>query len=207
MKAKPDRPVLVTGFEPFGGDGVNPSQEVVRRLEGWCAHVHGVVLPVEFGRCLERLDAALQELQPEIVIALGLGATRTELSVERIAINLDDARIADNAGQQPVDTPVIAGAPAAHFSTLPVKAIVAALREAGVPAGLSMSAGSFVCNHLFYGLAHRIAGGAGPRRGGFIHLPSLGTMPLHTMVAGVQIAIDTCLTREHDLHTPGGSID
>jgi pyroglutamyl-peptidase len=199
--------VLVTGFEPFGDHAVNPSHDVIRRLEGWRADVQGVVLPVEFGRCVERLDEALQRLKPDTVIALGVGPTRTDLSIERIAINLDDARIPDNAGRQPLDTPVLPGAPAAYFSTLPVKAIVAALCEAGLPASLSLTAGSYVCNHLFFALAHRVASAAGPRRAGFIHLPSAATLPLERMVAGVQIAVETCLHTGDDLQSAGGRID
>jgi len=193
--------LLLTAFEPFGGDTINPSQEIVRRLEGSHPDIATLVLPCAFDDALAVLDAALARLAPDVVIALGQAAERAEISVERIAVNLSDARIADNAGRQPVDTPVVADGPPAYFSTLPVKAIIAALNDAGIPAAQSLSAGSFVCNHVFYGLAHRIAAGTGPRSGGFIHLPCLPEqaasgrpgMALETMLAGVQLAIETAL--------------
>jgi len=193
--------LLVTGFEPFGNDAVNPSEEIVHRLEGWWSDVATLVLPCRFDHALDALDDTLARTRAEVVIALGQASGRTEIAVERIAINLNDARIADNAGCQPIDEPVIAGGPPAYFSTLPVKAVVAALNDAGIPAALSLSAGSFVCNHVFYGLAHRIAAGVGPRRGGFIHLPCLPEqaapdrpgMALETMLAGVKLAIETAL--------------
>lgn len=195
--------LLLTAFEPFGGDAINPSQEIVRRLEGSRPDVATLVLPCVFDDALSALDDALARHAPDVVIALGQAADRAEINVERIAVNLSDARIADNAGKQPIDSPVIADGPPAYFSTLPVKAIVAALNGAGIPAALSLSAGSFVCNHVFYGLAHRIAAGGGPRRGGFIHLPCLPEqatpgrpgMALETMLAGVQLAVETTLAQ------------
>jgi pyroglutamyl-peptidase len=120
-------------------------------------------LPCVFGQSLQVLQGALQAHDPAVVLALGLAAGRSDLSVERVAINVDDARIPDNAGAQPVDEPVIAGAPDAYFSRLPIKAIVAALREAGLPASVSQSAGTFVCNHVFFGLMHMLAAPPPPR--------------------------------------------
>ncbi|MFM1856035.1 MAG: hypothetical protein RLZ83_1344, partial [Pseudomonadota bacterium] len=173
----PTRPrILLTGFEPFGGDPVNPSALVCQALHGQpVAHatVHTVELPCVFGRALQVLDQVLAETSPVLVIALGLAAGRGEISVERAALNIDDARIPDNAGAQPVDVPVVPGGPAAWFSTLPVKAIVAALRQAGLPAAVSQTAGTFVCNHVFYGLQHRLAGSG--VRSGFIHVPLIDT--------------------------------
>lgn len=175
--------ILLSGFEPFGGDVVNPSWEIAARLDGETvtdeagtplARVRSVRLPCVFGEALEALDAALARHRPGAVLALGLDASRTDVAVERVALNIDDARIPDNRGRQPVDQPVCPGAPAAYWSGLPVKAIVRALNEAGVPASVSNSAGSFVCNHVFFGLAHRLAGGSGSSAavpGGFIHVP------------------------------------
>ena len=210
--------LLVTGFEPFGGDALNPSREVARALDGIEIGGHrvaGRVLPCAFGAAQAALAAALDELRPSLVLALGLAAGRAELSFERVAINLVDARIADNAGAQPVDRPVLAGAPAAHFTRLPVKAIVAALLGAGVPAGLSLSAGSFVCNAVFFALLERLARRDGVR-GGFAHLPllpeqaaqhpGLPTLALATMVDGVRLALATALATREDLAAPGGSI-
>ena len=210
--------ILLTGFEPFGGDPVNPSALVCRALHGQrVAHatVHAVELPCVFGRALQALDEALAAHSPVLVLALGLAAGRGEISVERVAINIDDARIPDNAGAQPVDVPVVAGGPAAWFSTLPVKAIVAALRQAGLPAGVSQSAGTFVCNHVFYGLQHRLAGTG--VRSGFAHVPlldtqaaahpGLPTLPLADLVRGVRIALEVGLTHVGaDARVPGGAI-
>jgi len=153
------RRILVTGFAPFGGEAVNPSwlvaQALHRRQIAGC-RVQAVELPCEFGTALDALDDALARWQPMLVLALGQAGGRAELSIERVAINVDDARIADNAGRQPVDVPVVARGPAAYFSTLPIKAMVAGVRQAGIAAVVSQTAGTFVCNHVFYGLQHRL---------------------------------------------------
>lgn len=210
--------VLVTGFEPFGGEAVNPSMQVALALDGAAVGGHRViarVLPCAFASALAALDAALDETRPALVLALGQAAGRCALSFERIAINLVDARIADNCGEQPIDVPVIGGAPAAYFGTLPVKAIVAALRGRGVPASLSLSAGSYVCNAVFFALMHRLHGRP-DARGGFVHLPLLPgqaarhagapCLPLELMVGGVKLAIETALAVRDDLRVAGGTI-
>ncbi len=151
--------VLITGFEPFGGETLNPSWEVVKQLDGMIIDNCRVVarqLPCVFGESLEVLNAAIDALQPSVVLAIGQAGGRVDVTVERVAINVDDARIPDNSGQQPVDAPVIEGGPAAWFSTLPVKAMVAAIREAGIPASVSQTAGTFVCNHVMYGLLNKL---------------------------------------------------
>ncbi len=210
--------ILLTGFEPFGGDALNPSGLVCRALHGQrVAHatVHAVELPCVFGRALQALDEALAATSPVLVLALGLAAGRGEISVERVAINVDDARIPDNAGAQPVDAPVVEGGPAAWFSTLPVKAIVAALRHAGLPAAVSQTAGTFVCNHVFYGLQHRLAGSG--VRSGFVHVPlldvqahdhpGLPTLALQEIVRGVRIALEVGLTHAGaDVALAAGSV-
>jgi pyroglutamyl-peptidase len=166
--------VLVTGFEPFGGDTVNPSWLAAERLAA--APPAGIEVRAEqlscvFGTAVEELRRAVARHEPGLVLCTGLAGGRSELSVERIAVNVDDARIPDNAGRQPVDEPVVPGGPAAYFSSLPVKACVAAIREAGLPASVSQTAGTFVCNHVFYGLAHLIATELPDLRGGFVHVP------------------------------------
>lgn len=209
--------VLLTGFEPFGGDKINPSQVIARALHDTTIAGHwlvGVTLPCEFGRSIAVLEQAIDEWRPALVLALGQAAGRAELSVERVAINVDDASIADNSGASPIDSPVVMGGPAAHFSTLPIKAIVAALRADGIQASVSQSAGSYVCNHLFYGLQHRLAGSG--TRSGFMHLPLLPeqaidragqpSLPLQTMLAGVRIAVATALATDRDLRSSGGAI-
>lgn len=166
--------ILVTGFEPFGGDVINPSWEVARALHGQViggATVQARCLPTTFAGAPAALDKALAVCRPQLVVALGVASGRAEISIERVAVNLIDARIPDNAGERPQDLPVRADGPAAYFSTLPVKAICHALRAAGHPAGLSLSAGGFICNQVFYELQHRLAGRG--LRSGFIHVPAL----------------------------------
>jgi pyroglutamyl-peptidase len=168
--------ILLAGFEPFDGETINPALEAARRLDGRLFGSYQVVargIPVVRNLCLEMLTATIRELDPEIVVALGQSGGRAEITPERVAINVDDYRIADNAGAQPVDVPVVAGGPVAYWSTLPIKDMVQAMLDAGVPAKVSNSAGTFVCNHLFYGLMHRLAAEGNTRRGGFIHVPYL----------------------------------
>lgn len=212
--------VLVTGFEPFEQDTVNPSWEVARALHGAViegAEVHAVQLPCVFGRAIERLDQALADVQPTLVIGLGLAGGRAEWTPERVAINVDDARIPDNAGGQPIDAPVVMDAPAAYFSTLPIKAIVHALRDAGVPASVSQTAGTFVCNHVFYAAMHAAARRGGAMRAGFIHIPYLPeqaarhdgapSLPLDLVVQALQLAAQQCLQSGADLREGGGQVD
>ncbi|GAP36904.1 pyrrolidone-carboxylate peptidase [Piscinibacter sakaiensis] len=168
--------LLLTGFEPFDGDTLNPSRDLAfalegRRVGGW--QVHALELPCRFDRAPAVLDAALARLAPSAVLAIGQAGGRAELSFERVAINLVDARIADNGGLRPAEAPVVAGAPAAYFARWPVKAMAAAARAAGVPAAVSYSAGTFVCNQVFFHLMHRLAGPAAALRGGFLHVPWL----------------------------------
>ena len=196
------RAILLAGFEPFGGETINPALEVARRLDGRCFGSYQVVtrgLPVVRTLCLEVLTSAIRELDPEIIVALGQASGRTEITPERVAINVDDYRIADNAGAQPVDVPVVAGGPVAYWSTLPIKAMTQAMLDAGVPAKVSNSAGTFVCNHLFYGLMHHLATEGDTRRGGFIHVPYLPeqavrlsgqpSMALEMIVIGLEAAL------------------
>jgi pyroglutamyl-peptidase len=172
--------ILVTGFEPFGGQSLNPSWEVARALHGLQlqgAQVTAVQLPCVFAQALPALQQALAHHRPDIVLALGQAEGRCDFSVERVAINVMDARIADNAGAQPIDVPVIAGGPAAYFSTLPIKSLVAGLKAAGFPASVSQTAGTFVCNQVFYALQHTLAGlGV---HSGFVHLPLLPEQAAH----------------------------
>ena len=212
--------VLLTGFEPFEQEAINPSWEAVRALDGWRlegAVVHARRISCVFGTALRELDAAIDELQPQLVLAVGQAGGRAELTPERVALNVDDGRICDNAGCQPIDLPVVAGAPAAYFSTLPIKAMVRDLRAAGIPAAVSNTAGTFVCNHLFFGLMHRIATRpVAGLRGGFIHSPclpeqvarrpGLPSMALDTVVAGLRIAIATALAVREDVRETGGQL-
>lgn len=166
--------VLLTGFEPFAGSDVNPSWQAVSLVAAAPpsgTEVTAVQLACVFGTALEELAAAVEEADPDLVLCVGQAGGRPGVTVERVAINVDDARIPDNAGRRPIDEPVVEGGPAAYFASLPVKACVAAVREAGIPAAVSQTAGTFVCNHVFYGLAHLIATERPALRGGFVHLP------------------------------------
>jgi pyroglutamyl-peptidase len=211
------RPLLVSGFEPFGGERVNPSADVTRALHGRTiggARVVGIVLPCVFGQSIETLRHAIDAHRPQLVLALGQAAGRDGFTLERVAINLDDARIADNAGAQPIDEPVLARGTAAHFTTLPIKAMAAALRNAGHTASVSYSAGTFVCNHVFYGLQQALRRRRGVRSG-FMHLPCLPeqaapptpNMPLATMVEGIALALATALAVHDDLAVSAGRLD
>lgn len=201
--------VLVTGFEPFGGDPANPSQEIARALDGRVLagrSVVGAVLPCVFGASAAELKRLLRAHRPEMVVCLGLAAGRTEVTPERVAINVDDARIADNAGAQPVDRAVVRGGPAAYFSTLPIKAMTAALREAGVPAAVSQTAGTFVCNHVFYVLMHTLRRRRGVR-GGFVHVPAPSrALTVAALTAALAGAIVVALRTRRDVRAGGGRI-
>ncbi len=196
--------VLLTGFDPFNGASVNPSWQAVQTLHGRQIQGRRIVaaqLPTVFGTSLRALDTLLDQLRPELVICVGQAGGRSALSLERVAINVDDAPIADNAGARPIDAPVAPGAPAAYFSSLPIKALLAALQREGLRAEVSQTAGTFVCNHVFYGLMHRIAIHPGLRhtRGGFVHVPWLpeqGTphMLLDEVVSGLRVIVRSALT-------------
>lgn len=206
---KPAPTVLLTGFAPFDGDPSNPSWEAVRALHGRHIVGHRLVareLPVEFGTSLATLRHAIRATRPALVLCIGLASGRDAISLERIAINVDDARIPDNAGRQPVDVPVVAGGPAACFSTLPIKAMYAVLREAGIPAEVSQTAGTFVCNHVFYGLMHALRRRRGVRAG-FVHVPRTAVLPLEVTVEALRIAIRAALTTPVDRRIGTGATD
>jgi len=210
--------ILLTGFEPFGGEAINPSQEIVRALDGEIVDGHrivGAILPVAFAATVPMLEDLLDAHRPVLVLALGQAGGRSEMALERVAVNLIDARIADNDGIQPIDAAVVEGAPGAYFSSLPVKAITRRLRELGIPAAPSLSAGSFVCNQVFFALAHLLATRHPQARGGFVHVPWLPqqatrypgqpSMALQTMIEGVRAALECALTTRDDLQVPGGA--
>jgi pyroglutamyl-peptidase len=166
--------ILVTGFDAFGGDQVNPSWMVAKALHGRKVVGHVVVaaqLPTEFGASGERLRELLRSHRPALVVCLGLAGGRSAISLERVATNINDARIADNAGAQPIDTLTAPRGPAAYFSTLPIKTMLLAMQACGVPTEVSNSAGTFVCNHVFYVLMRTLQRTKSGARGGFIHLP------------------------------------
>ncbi len=192
--------VLVTGFEPFGGEAVNASIEAVRRLPQRIGAMEIVTaeLPTSYSNSIPALEAAIARSNPELVLCVGQAGDRATLCVERVAVNLQDARAPDNDGAQPVDAPIVASGPAAYLATLPVRAAVAALHAAELPSQLSMSAGTFVCNHVFYGLMRLAATRKPAFRGGFLHVPCLPgqaapaapSMPLDDIVRGIEIVLE-----------------
>ena len=209
---------LVTGFEPFGSERINPSGEALRRLPARLGSLDIATraLPVVYGAALPALREAIAVAQPDIVLCTGLAGGRAELSLERVAINIDDARIPDNDGNRPIDHPVVAGGPTGYFATLPIKAAVAALRDAGLPAAVSNSAGTFLCNHVFYGLMHEAMTGAVRFRGGFLHVPYLPSqgarqpgcpsMALEQIVEGIEIILAVAAARTADLAVSEGAL-
>lgn len=213
--------VLVTGFDPFGGEKVNPALEAIKLLKGKRTDNYSIEIceiPTVFKRSIETLSNAIQSSHPDIVICIGQAGGRSSITVERVAINVDDARIPDNEGNQPIDIPVIAGGPVAYWSTLPIKAMVKNMQEKGIPASISQTAGTFVCNHIFYGLMNRIEQNKSSSiKGGFIHIPFLPeqtvhrpaspSMSLDMIVSGLEIAIDTAVNYEEDIVIQGGQLN
>lgn len=165
--------LLVTGFEPFGGEALNPSLEAMKRLPNTIggADVVKQALPTEFGKASEVLAAALEAESPDVVICVGQAGGRSAITVERVAINLRDASIPDNGGRQPVDETILPEGETAYFSTLPIKAMVERIKEAGLPAFVSNTAGTFVCNEVLYTLLHLAKTKYPGLRGCFIHVP------------------------------------
>ncbi|MCR1163325.1 pyroglutamyl-peptidase I [Paenarthrobacter sp. UW852] len=210
--------ILLTGFEPFGEDAVNPSWLAVQRardiLRNEGREVEALELPCVFGGSADALSAAMDRLVPDVVVCVGLAGGRERVSLERVAINCDDARIPDNAGQRPIDQEVVKGGPAAYFSSLPIKAALRNLQIAGIKGEVSQSAGTYVCNHVFYALMHALASRPGVR-GGFIHVPYLPeqlppaaatpSMPLEVMAEGVTSVVRTALGTTTDIQLPAGA--
>jgi len=206
--------ILLTGFDPFGGDRTNPSWLIAQALHGQRFGGHRVVaaqLPTVFGASLQTLERLVRAQRPALAVCLGQAGGRGALSLERIGINVDDARIPDNAGRQPIDTPVVPGGPAAYFATLPIKAMLRAVQRAGVPCEVSQTAGTFVCNHVLYGLMHLLeAAGPAGARGGFIHVPWLPEqgaphLPLHAMVHGIHAALWAAVLAPRDIALGAGA--
>jgi pyroglutamyl-peptidase len=211
--------ILLIGFDPFGGEFINPSWEAVHALHGKRIGGHLVVarqLPTEFAASLRLLRAAEREVRPAILLGVGQAGGRQQLSLERVAINVQDARIPDNAGAQPIDEPVIAEGPAAYFSTLPIKAMLAALHAAGLPAEISQSAGTYVCNHIAYAMLHLASKRRGVRAG-FIHIPYLpaqaarlrgaASMAQAEVERGLTIAMRAATATTSDRKLAAGTLD
>ena len=214
--------ILVTGFDPFGGEKINPALETIKRLPDTIlgAQIIKLEIPTVVGKSLAKIKEAVEKENPDAVLSIGQAGGRSEITVERIGINIDDCRIPDNEGNQPIDEPVIKGGPAAYFVTIPIKAIVENIKAHNIPASISNTAGTFICNHVCYGVAHlaaaRTAAGK-PMKSGFIHIPFLPeqvigkpaltpSMSLETIVSGITHALEAIVKHGSDIKVSGGKI-
>jgi len=208
--------ILVTGFDPFGGEKVNPSIEAVKLLPNTIAgaDIIKVELPTVFGKSIEKLEEALEREKPDITICVGQAGGRSRISVERVAINISDGRIPDNEGKQPIDEPIFEDGENAYFSNLPIKAMVKEMNDKNIPAEVSNTAGTYVCNHIMYGLLYNIDKKYPNMKGGFIHIPFLPeqvidkkdspSMSLDLIVKGLEVAIEAAIKYDKDIKAIGG---
>lgn len=208
--------VLITGFDPFGGEKINPAWEAVRVLPDNIDGIEVVKLqiPTVFKKSAKKLFENIDSVKPDVVICVGQAGGRYEFSVERVAINVDDGRIPDNDGYQPVDSPVFEDGENAYFSTLPIKAIVEEVKKAGIPAAVSNTAGTYVCNHIMYSLLYYLNKNNLNIKGGFIHVPFIPEqvvekkntpyMELTRITKALEISIKAIRDYEKDLVISGG---
>ena len=210
--------VLVTGFDPFGGEPINPAWEAVKAMKDTIAgaEIVKMQIPTVVGKSIEKIHQKMKELQPDLVISVGQAGGRFGVTPERVAINVTDARIPDNEGNQPIDEPIFPDGPAAYFSNLPVKAMVQAIKDAGYPSVLSNSAGTYICNHVMYGILYYIEKEFPNVRGGFIHVPyapsqvvnkpSTPSMALADITASLEAAVVAAISSKEDIRAVGGEI-
>ena len=208
--------VLVTGFDPFGGESINPAWEAVKVIKNEIAGAEIVTMqiPTVVGKSIEKIHSKMVEINPDIVIAVGQAGGRFGVTPERVAINVTDARIPDNEGNQPIDEPIFADGDTAYFSNLPVKAMVQAIKDAGYPASLSNTAGTYICNHVMYGILYYIRKEFPNVRGGFIHVPfaasqvvekpNTPSMAIADITASLEAAIQAAVEHKDDLKIIGG---
>ena len=208
--------IIVTGFDPFGGEKINPSIECVKALpdiEG--VELIRLELPTVFKESAKRLNEVINDVKPDAVLSVGQAGGRAGITMERIAINVDDARIPDNISQQPIDEAIQLDGEAAYFTTLPIKRIVKAIREAGISAEVSNSAGTFVCNHIMYQSLFAATKADKPFKAGFMHIPFIPeqttdkpSLPLEESTKAVQIAIETIrdYINDEDIKVQEGAI-
>lgn len=209
--------ILVTGFDPFGGESINPAIESVKRLpdEVLGHEIIKLEIPTVIGKSMDKIKEAVDKHHPDVLLCVGQAGGRPDLTVERVGINIDDCRIPDNEGNQPVDTPIVKDGPQAYFLTLPIKAMVDACLKAGIPASISNTAGTFICNHVAYGSAHLAATQYPNMRTGFIHIPFLPqqvldkkgmpSMDLETIIKGLTCCIEAIVTHDEDIKVTGGA--
>lgn len=209
--------ILVTGFDPFGGEHINPAIESVKRLPKKILGVEIIPLeiPTVIGVSLEKIEEAIKLHDPDVILSIGQAGGRSDISVERIGINVDDCRIPDNAGNQPIDEPIRKDGPAAYFSSLPIKAMVEHISSHGIPASISNTAGTFICNHVLYGVRYMVETTYPKKRSGFIHIPFLpqqvadkkevASMQLELIVEGIILAIEAIIQHQEDLKISRGT--
>lgn len=210
--------ILVSGFDPFGGETINPSIEAVKKLPDTINGVDIVKLeiPTVIGKSIDVLTQAIHQQKVDVVLCVGQAGGRSDITVERVAINIDDCRIKDNEGNQPIDEPIVKDGPDAYLLTLPIKAIVSNLQTHGIPASVSNSAGTFICNHVAYGMAHLAKINYPTMRTGFIHIPflpeqvttkpNMPSMSLELIVQALEIAIQTIIETNEDIKVTGGNL-
>ena len=208
--------ILLTAFDPFGGDKINPALEAVKlvRPEIFDAEIIKVEIPTVFGKSIDAALAAMEKHHPDVVLCIGQAGGRFDMTPERVAINVDDARIADNEGQQPVDRLIFEDGEPAYFSMLPIKAMVQAMKDAGIPASVSNTAGTFVCNHIMYGVLYHIHKRFPGTRGGFMHVPftteqvvnrpNMPALSTEQIARGIEVSIQAILDNPVDLTLAGG---
>ena len=210
--------VLITGFDPFGGETMNPAWEAVKLLKDEIdgAQIIKLQIPTVVGKSIQKIHEKMQEIHPDIVISVGQAGGRFGVTPERVAINVTDARIPDNEGNQPIDVPIFEDGDTAYFSNLPVKAMVQAIKHAGYPSVLSNSAGTYICNHVMYGILYYIQKEFPGVRGGFIHVPyataqvvdkpQTPSMSLTDIAASLEAAVEAAVSCEKDITAVGGEI-
>lgn len=185
--------LLLTGFDPFGGEPINPAWEAVKLVSDKIVDVEVIKLqvPTVFNKSIDVVAKAIEEEKPDAVLCIGQAGGRYDLTPERVAININDARIPDNEGQQPLDGPIFEDGDTAYFTTLPIKAMVASIREAGVPASVSNTAGTYVCNHLMYGVLYTLAKKYPGVRGGFMHVPFVTSQVVNRATPAPSLSTET----------------
>ncbi|CAM2867704.1 pyroglutamyl-peptidase I [Hathewaya histolytica] len=210
--------VLVTGFDPFGGEKINPALEAVKGLKNSIsgAEIIKIEIPTVFKKSVAEVEKAIVKHNPDIVLCIGQAGGRFEISPERVAINMDDARIEDNEGNQPIDLPIFKDGAPAYFTSLPIKAMVKEMKENGVPGSISNTAGTFVCNHVMYGVLYLIDKKYPNMKGGFIHVPfipeqvtekrNMPSMSLELITKGLELCIKAAVENTEDIKETGGKI-
>ena len=210
--------ILVTGFDPFGGEPINPAIESVKRLPDNIAGAEIIKLeiPTVRKKSLEKIEKAINEYNPDVILSIGQAGGRFDISIERVGINLDDFRIPDNEGNQIIDEPVFPDGENSYFVKLPVKAMVQNVQKNNIPASVSYTAGTFVCNHVLYGVMYLIEKKYKGKKSGFIHIPflpqqvvdkkNMPSMELDTIVKGLTAAIEAIVKNNEDIKEVGGTV-